>query len=104
MRSRLPAYPVPAGGRRRGLPLPGRARRKYARKGGLAEDAQDRRCLCNALLATIGLGQRRVGGWTEPPLVTLGQDHRCLEDLLHRYGPDYSAADVVDYLLGRFGG
>ena len=73
---------------------------QYARKGGLAQDAQDRRCLCNALLATIGLGQRRPGGWTEPPLVTLGQDLRCLPELLHRYGHTYSAADVVRYLLG----
>jgi len=73
---------------------------QYVRKGGLAQDAQDRRCLCNALLATIGLGQRRPGGWTEPPLVTLGQDLRCLPELLHRYGHTYSAADVVRYLLG----
>jgi len=86
-----------------GYRCPAEPAEAYARKGGLAEDAHDRRCLCNALLATIGLGQRRAGGWTEPPLVTLGQDHRCLDDLLHRYGHDYSAADVVGYLLGDLG-
>jgi len=31
--------------------------------------------------------------------VTLGQDLRCLLELLHRYGHAYSAADVVRYLL-----
>ena len=82
-----------------GYRCPAEPAEAYARKGGLAEDAGERRCLCNALLASIGLGQRRPGGWTEPPLVTLGQDHRCLADLLDRYGRDYAAADVVRYLL-----
>ena len=82
-----------------GYRCPAEPAEAYTRKGGLAEDAGERRCLCNALLASIGLGQRRPGGWTEPPLVTLGQDHRCLADLLDRYGRDYSAADVVRYLL-----
>lgn len=74
---------------------------EYIRKGGPEQDIHGRRCLCNALLATIGLGQRRPGGWTEPPLVTLGQDLSFLPGLLHRYGSDYSAADVVSYLLGQ---
>lgn len=74
---------------------------EYTRKGGPGQDTDGRRCLCNALLATIGLGQRRSGGWTEPPLVTLGQDLGFLPGLLQRYGSDYSAADVVSYLLGR---
>lgn len=87
-----------------GYRCPAEPAEEYARKGGLAEDPDDRRCLCNALLATIGLGQRRAGGWTEPPLVTLGQDLRCLPELLHRYGRDYSAADVVRYLLDGLDG
>ncbi len=73
---------------------------EYVRKGGPAEDTLDRRCLCNGLLATIGLGQRRPGDRPEPPLVTLGQNLGFLPDLLHSHGIDYSAADVVSYLLG----
>jgi NAD(P)H-dependent flavin oxidoreductase YrpB (nitropropane dioxygenase family) len=68
---------------------------EYVRKGGLAEDTEGSRCLCNGLVATIGLPQRRPGEYTEPPLVTLGQDLGFLPYL--RAG--YTAADVVDYLL-----
>lgn len=73
---------------------------EYERKGGPAEDTLGRRCLCNGLLATIGLGQRRPGSGQEPPLVTLGQDLGFLPELLRRNGTGYSAADVVSYLLG----
>lgn len=72
----------------------------YQRKGGSALDTAGRRCLCNGLLATIGLGQRRASGYIEPPLVTLGQDLGFLPQLLSRHGKDFTAANVVDYLLG----
>jgi NAD(P)H-dependent flavin oxidoreductase YrpB (nitropropane dioxygenase family) len=67
----------------------------FVRKGGAAEDATGRRCLCNGLVATIDLGQHRAGGYDEPPLVTLGQDLSFLPHL----PPGFSAADVVAYLL-----
>lgn len=71
----------------------------YVRKGGSVEDTVGRRCLCNGLVATVGLGQRRPDGYLEPQLVTLGQD---LTFLPHLTGTDddYGAADVVRYLLG----
>jgi len=68
----------------------------FLRKGGTAEEAAGRHCLCNALTATVGLGQTRPDGYAEPPLVTLGQD---LGFLAHLPSLDYRAADVVDYLL-----
>ncbi|HEU5161329.1 MAG TPA: nitronate monooxygenase [Streptosporangiaceae bacterium] len=67
----------------------------YIRKGGSAADATGRRCLCNALIANVGLGRHRPDGYAEPPLITLGQDLAFLRDL----PGDYSAADVIDYLL-----
>jgi NAD(P)H-dependent flavin oxidoreductase YrpB (nitropropane dioxygenase family) len=70
----------------------------YRRKGGSVEDTVGSRCLCNGLLATIGLGQRRSDGYAEPPLVTLGQDLSFLAQLT-RSSPDYAAADVVAHLL-----
>jgi NAD(P)H-dependent flavin oxidoreductase YrpB (nitropropane dioxygenase family) len=70
----------------------------YIRKGGSAEDTVGSRCLCNGLVATIGLGQRRQSGNVEPPLVTLGQDLGFLPRLAGD-GRDYSAADVIAYLL-----
>ena len=72
----------------------------YVKKGGTVEDAADRRCLCNGLVATTGLGQHRPDGYAEAPLVTLGQDLDFLPDLIAAVGADYGAADVVGYLLG----
>lgn len=69
----------------------------FIRKGGCVEAATATRCLCNGLMATIGLGQRREGGRTEPPLVTLGQDLAFLPALA-KHG-EYGAADVISYLL-----
>ncbi|MEU8251543.1 nitronate monooxygenase [Nonomuraea sp. NPDC048916] len=68
----------------------------YVRKGRPAEEAEGRRCLCNGLLAAIGLGQRRPDGYQEPPLLTLGQDIGFLDGL----PDDHSAADVVAGVLG----
>lgn len=71
----------------------------FVRKGGDADTAAGRRCLCNALVADVGLGQHRPDGYSEPPLLTLGQDLDFLPDLLSSTGTDYSASDVVRYLL-----
>ena len=55
----------------------------------------------DALLATHQARPARPGGSDERRLVTLGQDLSFLPGLLHRHGSDYSAADVISYLLGR---
>lgn len=70
---------------------------QYLAKGGKLEDTVGRRCLCNGLVATIGLGQLRDDGVVEPPLVTSGDELRSIGGFLgERTG--YSAADVVAYL------
>ncbi|MEV7519839.1 nitronate monooxygenase [Streptomyces sp. NPDC091371] len=69
----------------------------YVRKGGDPADAKGRQCLCNGLLATIGLAQRRPGGRVEPPLVTIGKDLSFLPELSPAAEP-YAAADVVNWL------
>lgn len=71
----------------------------YVRKGGQPEDTADRLCLCNGLIATVGLGQRGVDGGTELPVVTLGRDLSFLPTLMKRRG-SYTARDVVEYLTG----
>ncbi len=73
----------------------------YLRKGGSMAETTGRRCLCNGLTATIGLAQRRGDGATEPPLLTLGQNLDFLPDLVAHTGPDFTAADVVGYLVGN---
>lgn len=75
----------------------------YVAKGGNPEDTRGRKCLCNALLANIGLGQVQKDGLVELPLVTAGDDLTAVKLLLDRYGPDYSAAQAVEFLLGEAG-
>lgn len=70
----------------------------YVKKGGAREDTEGRKCLCNALMADVGLAQLRSGGRAEKPLLTSGDDLRVLGDFLAGR-TDYTAADVLDYLL-----
>lgn len=72
----------------------------YVAKGGRAEDTIGRKCLCNALMANVGLAQTQPDGTVEPALVTSGDDIAALAPLLARGPGGYTAADVVDYLLG----
>jgi hypothetical protein len=60
-------------------------------------------CLCNALLATADMPQRRPDGYREPAIVTAGGDFTGVRHLLAAAadGGTYDARDAVDYLLGR---
>lgn len=72
----------------------------YVAKGGKEEDADGRKCLCNALLANVGLGQLQGHGGREVPLVTCGDSIRHLLSALPSPAAEsYCARDVVDYLL-----
>ena len=71
----------------------------YVRKGGLAEETKGRLCLCNGLMATIGLGQNRAEG-PEAALVTAGDDIVHLCRLMPPDRDSYRAADVIAWLLG----
>ena len=72
----------------------------YLRKGGEAADTVGRACLCNALLANIGLGQTRRGsGYTEDPLVTLGSSLDSVRAILQRHAHGWSVAQAVTWLL-----
>lgn len=72
---------------------------QYVAKGGNAADTEGRRCLCNGLLANLGLGQRREGGLVEPPLLTSGSDLDDLRSLLDGR-TRYTAAEVVSWVMG----
>jgi NAD(P)H-dependent flavin oxidoreductase YrpB (nitropropane dioxygenase family) len=71
----------------------------YVRKGGKIEDTVGRKCLCNALMADVGLGQSRKSRGTELPLVTSGDDLAAILPLLGSADNSYGAADVVQFLL-----
>ena len=71
----------------------------YLAKGGKAEDAAGRKCICNALLANIGHPQTRNGHRVEVGLVTAGDDLVHIAQFLPPGRSSYSAADVIAYLL-----
>lgn len=71
----------------------------YIAKGGKEEDTIGRKCLCNALLANVGLAQLRRDGSVEPALVTVGDDLNTVAQFLAPGSNTYSAADVVESLL-----
>jgi nitronate monooxygenase len=71
----------------------------YLRKGGDETETRGRKCVCNALMANIGLGQMQRSGEAELPLITSGDDVAAVARFLKRGSRSYSAADVIDYLL-----
>jgi nitronate monooxygenase len=71
----------------------------YLAKGGKAEDAAGRKCLCNALMANIGHQQIRNGYRVEPPLITAGDDLTGIARFLPENETTYSAADVLNALM-----
>ena len=83
-----------------GYRCPGEPVEDYLRKGGKIGDTVGRKCLCNGLLATVGLGQWRANG-PEPALVTAGNEVAHLARFCRADGDPYTAADVIGYLRGR---
>ena len=71
----------------------------YVRKGGNLEDTKGRKCICNALMANISMGQLTRGGEPEGPLVTSGDEVAEVARLLRDGADSYTARDVIEYLL-----
>jgi len=72
----------------------------YVRKGGDENDTCRRKCICNALMANIGLGQQLLrDGEREMPLITSGDDVADVARFLKAGDRSYSALDVIEYLL-----
>ncbi len=74
---------------------------QYLAKGGDLAQTEGRKCLCNALLAAVGQGQVQKNGDLELPLVTSGDDLERIGSFVKQFGTQYSARDVVAYLLGE---
>lgn len=70
----------------------------YVAKGGAIENTVGRKCLCNGLVANIGLAQVRNGNRIEKGLLTSGDDLAALKPFLED-GFAYSASDVVRRLI-----
>ena len=73
----------------------------YVAKGGVFEDTVGRKCLCNCLLADIGMQQIQKDGREEPGLVTTGDDLACVLQFLDEGHDSYPAETVVIKLLSK---
>lgn len=83
LRARCPSEPVEA----------------YVKKGGDREDTEGRGCLCNGLMANIGLGQNQK--WGKEGKVFTGGDELENLPLGSSEEPHYDAQDVIEYLYGE---
>jgi nitronate monooxygenase len=72
----------------------------FTKKGGVLEETNNRQCLCNALMANIGLAQLHDGQEQEV-LVTAGDDASFVARFLAPGAESYSAADVIASLLAE---
>lgn len=75
----------------------------YQRKGGSEADTVGRKCLCNGLMSTVGLGQRLSDGSTEPPIVTTGKGLEYIARFIPEGQNSYGAVDVIQALLAPNG-
>ena len=82
-----------------GWRCPAEPEKDYLRKGGNIEDTEGRKCICNALMANISMGQLGRNGQPEGALVTSGDDVADVARLLPDGADSYTAVDVVEYLL-----
>lgn len=74
----------------------------YVQKGGQEEDTVGRKCICNGLMATIGLEQVRSDGRHEQPLVTSGNDVNSIRHYLKNdQATSYTASEVIKCLLAE---
>ncbi len=71
----------------------------YLAKGGIEEHTTGRKCLCNSLLADIGLPQLRNGSRIEGVLITSGDALPSVSRFMPEDGAAYDARQVVEALL-----
>ncbi len=91
------AYFKPDSDSKMGYRCPSEPIKNYVKKGGTEENTVGRGCLCNGLLATIGMAQTR-SNITEIPVVTSGEDFTTVIEIAKIYGTKYTANDVLDFL------
>jgi len=83
-----------------GYRCPAEPQTSYLHKGGDEASICGRKCVCNGLVSTVGLGQVVAGGKIEPPLLTAGDDIVNLSRFFKPGTKTYTARDVIDALLG----
>lgn len=85
-----------------GYRCPGEPTETYLQKEGKIEETEGKKCICNGLMAGIGLAQDQKDHYQEKPLITSGDDLPRIATFLKGNKLSYSANDVIQYLLGNF--
>lgn len=103
LKQRVLSKPEADGSRRLLQRCPAAPIEDFVSKRGLPFNAEGKRCLCNGLLAGVGLGQ--VGTqpgdiFEEPAIVTLGNDLSGVRRLSRHGQTQYWAKNVVEDILG----
>jgi len=70
----------------------------YIAKGGNPADTVGRKCLCNALCASAGIGQLR-DGQVEAAIITMGDDLSPVRESLLAGKDGFTAAEVIARML-----
>lgn len=73
----------------------------YLKKGGEEQNTVGRKCLCNMLMANVGMGQTRKDGYVEEPGLTLGQDLEGPQELLKLYPDGWNGTQAVEWLMSE---
>jgi nitronate monooxygenase len=84
-----------------GYRCPAEPEKAYIAKGGKAEDTEGRKCLCNALIANIGMPEVYKNGYIEQTLITAGDTLKKVREFLKDGADSLSVADVIEQLLGE---
>ena len=71
----------------------------YLKKGGNLAETVGRKCLCNALMANVGLGQVASAQESEKALLTAGDDVAEIARFVPPGRDSYSASEVIRLLL-----
>ena len=77
----------------------GEPEKTFLFKEGEPGGTHEKKCLCNALMANIGMPQHRIDGYEELPLITLGSDQKGEKELLAQYPEGWSAREALGYLV-----
>jgi nitronate monooxygenase len=72
----------------------------YVKKGGRVEDTVGRKCLCNALIANVGMAQTMPDGTEDKCLVTMGDDLLDVGRFCSPGSVDFSAEHVIRVIMG----
>lgn len=75
----------------------------FIRKGGTLEETNGRECVCNGLMATIGLAQVNSEKILDRPLVAAGNEVAHVARFLRPGRDSYTAAEVIGLLLDKAG-